>query len=133
VDGAGPTAFRIAEDRTCADVNDKALSLPESGEVRIAHPVHLGRSVAAWSEVFSDYEILQPFPQLGRPVHAFTEEEGAGNRIDRVNGVVVGVGKVLGLERQGWERGTPQDAGIQHCMTWYVAGIRFPSPVGRFR
>ncbi|WP_433465787.1 DUF4132 domain-containing protein [Spirillospora sp. CA-128828] len=121
-DGDGTTAFRIAEDRTFADVNDKALALPESGEVRIAHPVHLGDGVAAWSEVFADYEILQPFPQLGRPVHAFTDEESAGNRLDRVVDVVVGVGKALGLERHGWTRGTPEDAGVQHCLTRYVAG-----------
>ncbi|GAA2431708.1 hypothetical protein GCM10010191_51950 [Actinomadura vinacea] len=115
------TAFRVAEDRTFADVDDKAVPL-EAGEVQIAHPVHLGESVAAWSEVFADYEIVQPFPQLGRPVDAFTDEERAGARLDRVRDVVVGVGKVLGLERQGWERGAPQDAGIQHCLTWAVAG-----------
>ncbi|KAB2381924.1 DUF4132 domain-containing protein [Actinomadura montaniterrae] len=121
-DGAAPVAFRVAEDRTFAGVDDEALPLPESGEVRIAHPVHLGESVAAWSEVFADYEILQPFPQLGRPVRAFTAEEAAGDRLDRVAGTVVGVGKVLGLERRGWERGTPQDAGVQHCLTRGVAG-----------
>ncbi|TDD79776.1 DUF4132 domain-containing protein [Actinomadura darangshiensis] len=118
----GPTAFRVAEDRTFADVNDAALALPESGEVRIAHPVHLGASVPVWSEVFADYEILQPFAQLGRPVHAFTDREAAGDRLDRVTDAVVGVGKVLGLERHGWERGTPQDAGIQDCLTRHLAG-----------
>ncbi|GAA2260159.1 hypothetical protein GCM10010402_14600 [Actinomadura luteofluorescens] len=121
-DGDGTTAFRIAEDRTFADVNDEALTLPESGEVRIAHPVHLGVRVTAWSKVFADYEILQPFPQLGRPVHAFTDEERAGNRLDRVVDIEVGVGKVLGLERRGWTRGTPEDAGVQHCLVRPVAG-----------
>ncbi|MER6815374.1 DUF4132 domain-containing protein [Spirillospora sp. NPDC000708] len=121
-DGAGPVAFRIAEDRTFADADDEALVLPESGEVRIAHPLHLGESLPAWSGVFADYEILQPFPQLGRPVHAFTAEEAAGNRLDRVAGTVVGVGKVLGLERRGWERGAAQDSGVQHCLTRRTAG-----------
>ncbi|QKG22251.1 DUF4132 domain-containing protein [Actinomadura verrucosospora] len=121
-DGAAPVAFRIAEDRTFAGVDDEAWTLPESGEVRIAHPVHLGESVPAWSEVFADYEILQPFAQLGRQVHAFTPEEAAGNRLERVAGTVVGVGKVLGLERRGWARGVPQDGGVQHCMTRGIAG-----------
>ncbi|NDU73469.1 DUF4132 domain-containing protein [Actinomadura sp. DSM 109109] len=121
-DGDGTTAFRVAEDRTFADVDDRAVTLPGSGEVRIAHPVHLGESVTAWSEVFADYEILQPFPQLGRPVHAFTDEERAGGRLDRVAGTVVGVGKVLGLERHGWTRGTPQDAGVQHWLVRPGAG-----------
>ncbi|MWA04235.1 DUF4132 domain-containing protein [Actinomadura sp. LD22] len=121
-EGAAPVAFRIAEDRTFAGVDDEALLLPESGEVRIAHPLHLGEDVSAWSAVFADYEILQPFPQLGRAVHAFTAEEAAGNRLDRVAGTVVGVGKVLGLERRGWQRGTPEDAGVQHCLARGVAG-----------
>ncbi|XVQ11452.1 DUF4132 domain-containing protein [Spirillospora sp. CA-255316] len=115
-------AFRVAEDRSFADVADEAVTLPGSGEVRIAHPVHLGESVAAWAELFADYEIVQPFPQLGRPVDAFTEEERAGRTLTRVEDVVVGVGKVLGLERQGWERGAPQDAGVQHWLTWDVPG-----------
>ncbi|MBO2460018.1 DUF4132 domain-containing protein [Actinomadura violacea] len=121
-DGTDPVAFRIAEDRSFAGVDDEVWTLPESGEVRIAHPLHLGESVPAWSEVFADYEILQPFAQLGRPVHAFTPDEAAGDRLDRVAGTVVGVGKVLGLERRGWARGVPQDAGVQHWLTCVIAG-----------
>jgi hypothetical protein len=115
-------AFRVAEDRSFADAADEAVALPGAGEVRIAHPVHLGESLAAWAGVFADYEIVQPFPQLGRPVEAFTEEERAARALTRVEDVVVGTGKVLGLERQGWERGTPQDAGVQIWLTWDVPG-----------
>ncbi|MFD0851815.1 DUF4132 domain-containing protein, partial [Actinomadura adrarensis] len=69
----GETTFRVAEDLTFADVHDEPVTLPEGASIGIAHPVHLGaEATAAWSEVFADYEILQPFPQLGRPVHTLS-------------------------------------------------------------
>ncbi|MEU3978632.1 DUF4132 domain-containing protein [Streptomyces sp. NPDC026672] len=111
-DGA-VTAFRVAEDRTFADVHDDELELPEDTTVRLAHPLHLGDELASWSELFADYEILQPFPQLGRAVHAFTEEEAAGHRLTRFEGATVPVGRLLGLTKRGWERGEPQDAGVE--------------------
>ncbi|MFI0356300.1 DUF4132 domain-containing protein [Actinomadura sp. 9N407] len=107
-------AFRIAEDRTLADVEDAAFEPPEASTIGIAHPLHLGGEAKAWSEVFADYEITQPFAQLGRPVHALTEQEAAGDRLARFEGVTVPAGKVLGLTRHGWERGDPQDNGVAH-------------------
>ncbi|UXY18163.1 DUF4132 domain-containing protein [Streptomyces cynarae] len=113
-DGSGGTrAFRVAEDRTFADVHDDELPLPEEATVRVAHPLHLGDDLAAWSELFADYEILQPFPQLGRAVHTLTEQEAAGHRLTRFEGATVPVGKLLGLTKRGWERGEPQDAGVE--------------------
>ncbi|MFF3461440.1 DUF4132 domain-containing protein [Streptomyces sp. NPDC002619] len=107
------TAFRVAEDRTFADVQDDEFTLPAEASVRLAHPLHLGAELAAWSELFADYEILQPFPQLGRAVQAFTEEEATGHRLTRFEGATVPVGKLLGLTKRGWERGEPQDAGVE--------------------
>ncbi|GGU47939.1 hypothetical protein GCM10010211_10120 [Streptomyces albospinus] len=105
------TAFRVAEDRTFADVDDAEPALPQDAGVRLAHPLHLGEELDAWSQLFAGYEILQPFPQLGRPVHALTEQEAAGHRLTRFEGVTLPVGTVLGLTKRGWERGQPQDAG----------------------
>ncbi|MFJ4582469.1 DUF4132 domain-containing protein [Streptomyces echinatus] len=107
------TAFRVAEDRTFADVHDDELTLPGEATVRVAHPLHLAGDLEAWSELFADHEILQPFPQLGRTVHALTEEEAAGHRLTRFEGAKVPVGKLLGLTKRGWERGEPQDAGVE--------------------
>jgi predicted DNA-binding WGR domain protein len=107
------TAFRVAEDRTLADVEDDTLTLPDTARITIAHPLDLAGTLDAWAEVFADYEILQPFPQLGRPVYALTGEERAASRLTRFEGVTVSTGKVLGLERHGWAREEPQDAGIQ--------------------
>ncbi|MCW2943392.1 MAG: pSRTUE45c [Actinoallomurus sp.] len=120
------TAFRVAEDRTLADVEDRALTLSDTARITIAHPLELAGALAAWAEVFADYEILQPFPQLGRPVYALTEEERAASQLTRFEGVTVPTGKVLGLERHGWVREYPQDAGIQGLISrpagegWFI-------------
>lgn len=106
-------ALRVAEDRTFADVNDDPVSLPDDAVVGVVHPVHLADSVAAWSEVFADYEILQPFPQLGRDVHTLTGTELTAHRLTRFEGITVHVGKLLGLERRGWYRTSPEDGGVQ--------------------
>ncbi|GAA2070655.1 DUF4132 domain-containing protein [Actinomadura alba] len=112
-DGGKVTAFRVAEDRTFADAGDVVLTLPESASIGIAHPLDLGEELAAWVEVFADYEILQPFPQLGRPVDTLTDEEARGGRLHRFEGLTVPFGKVLGLERRGWRRGEPLDGGVE--------------------
>ncbi|MEU2246519.1 DUF4132 domain-containing protein [Streptomyces sp. NPDC019224] len=111
------TAFRVAEDRTFADVEGDAFGLPGEATVRLAHPLRLGEAVTAWSEVFADYEILQPFPQLGRAVFTLTEEEAAGHRLRRFEGIKVPTGRVLGLERYGWQRGNPEDNGVERWIS----------------
>ncbi|WP_395106762.1 DUF4132 domain-containing protein [Actinomadura sp. SCN-SB] len=122
-DGGGAArAFRLAEDRTLADVDDDAFTLPDKASIGIAHPLDLGRDVAAWSEVFADYEIVQPFPQLGRETHVLTEEERASGRLARFEGIKVPVHTVLGLVRRGWERGMPLDAGVERWISKPVPG-----------
>ncbi|TDD94784.1 DUF4132 domain-containing protein [Actinomadura rubrisoli] len=124
-DGDTTSLFRIAEDRTLADADDDAFTLPGSARVGIAHPVTMGEAVETWSEVFADYEILQPFPQLGRAVHTLTDEERASGRLERFEKLNVPFGKVLGLVRLGWERGVPQGGGNEMWISRRVAGDRY--------
>ena len=112
-DGGVESTFRVAEDLTFADVSDDEYTLADDAMIGIVHPLHLGGGVKAWSDVFADYEILQPFEQLGRTVYALTDAEKASGTLSRFAGMATPVGKVLGLERRGWRRGAPQDAGIQ--------------------
>ncbi|MFJ5880341.1 DUF4132 domain-containing protein [Kitasatospora cineracea] len=119
---ADGTAFRVAEDRTFADAADEPFALPADAAVRLAHPLLLGEErVAVWSELFADYEVLQPFAQLGRPVRRFTPEEAAANRLHRFEGRTVPVGRLLGLTKRGWERGAPQDAGVERWFSKRLA------------
>jgi predicted DNA-binding WGR domain protein len=115
-------SFRVAEDRTLADADDATYTPPEGATVGVAHPLHLGDALAAWAEVFADYEILQPFPQLGRPVLALTDEERAALTLTRFDKVTVSVGRVLGLTKRGWERTTPQDGGVEAGVVKPLAG-----------
>ncbi|WP_395109469.1 DUF4132 domain-containing protein [Actinomadura sp. SCN-SB] len=121
---ADDRSFRIAEDRTLADSADTQFTLPASARIGIAHPLHLGEDAAAWSELFADYEITQPFPQLGRPVHALTGDERAASRLAAFAGARVPTGMVLGLIRYGWERGIPQDGGVEHDISLQVTPDR---------
>ncbi|MFF6983511.1 WGR and DUF4132 domain-containing protein [Streptomyces sp. NPDC008343] len=109
---SGDRTFRVAEDGTFADQDDEAFDLPEDATVRIPHPLHLGDAVGVWQEVFTDYEILQPFRQLARPVLALTAEEAKGWVISRFEGRTVSVGRLLGLTKRGWQRMDVHDAGI---------------------
>ncbi|BAJ25978.1 MULTISPECIES: DUF4132 domain-containing protein [Kitasatospora] len=117
--GGAVTAFRVAEDATFADVADRAYALPADAVVRVAHPVLLGAAeLAAWAELFADYEVLQPFRQLGRPVHALTDQERAGHRLARFEGgPAVPTGRFRALARRGWEIGDPGDNGVSRWVS----------------
>lgn len=105
--------FRVAEDRTLADAGDAAFELAAGAKVGIPHPLELDAAVTGkWSQVFADYELVQPFAQLGRPTFAPAEEEKRSKSLDRVKGLKLPTGKVLGLEARRWRRGAPQDAGV---------------------
>jgi hypothetical protein len=87
--GSGVTVFRVAEDRTLADLDDKEWVLPEDVTVGVAHPWHFADERAAWASLFADYAIIQPFPQVGREltgrsevdVAAFTGQAVEGRRL----------------------------------------------------
>ncbi len=117
-------SFRVAEDRTLADSTDDELTVAGDTVVGIAHPLHLGETRGAWSDVFADYEILQPFAQLGREVLALTAEERAARLLHRFAGATVYTGKILGLSHRGWQRGSPQDAGVSNVTYKLVPGGR---------
>ncbi|SNY54520.1 DUF4132 domain-containing protein [Paractinoplanes atraurantiacus] len=114
-------AIRVAEDRTFSTVDDDETTLPDDATVGVAHPLHLGGDLAAWSELFADYEILQPFPQLSRQTFALSAEEAASSRLTRFESVTVPTTKLLGLERRGWRREAPQDGGMQSRIELAVA------------
>ncbi|MBC7978130.1 MAG: DUF4132 domain-containing protein, partial [Myxococcales bacterium] len=104
--------FRVAEDGTFADRDDGPFTLAADATIGVVHRLELADDqAAAWGQVFGDYEILQPFDQLGRAVYRITEREQAANELLRVDDLMVKTGKILGLESRGWRKGDPQDAG----------------------
>ncbi|SDK81161.1 WGR domain-containing protein, predicted DNA-binding domain in MolR [Nonomuraea maritima] len=111
--------LRVAEDRSFADVEDDTLMLPDDALVGVVHPLELGEELAAWSEVFADYEILQPFPQLGRETYELDPA-----LVAEIEAAKIPTRAVIGLERRGWRRGAPQDAGWQCWIERDVPGGR---------
>ncbi|NKE60157.1 DUF4132 domain-containing protein, partial [Lentzea sp. PSKA42] len=110
-------SFRLAEDRTLADSGDDEFTLPADATVRVAHPADLQETAEAWGEVFADYEILQPFPQLGRPLHRLASGEDLLPHLKKYCDTPYPIGKILGLTKKGWVRGEPQDAGVECWIT----------------
>jgi hypothetical protein len=98
----GGRSFRVAEDHTYADVNDDPYTPAPDARIGIAHPILLD-DLDAWAELLADYEILQPFEQLGRPVHRLTDDERAAHRLARVEGLVLSYGKAKGHSQGRWE------------------------------
>lgn len=98
----GAVAFRVAEDRTFATVDDEAY-VP-AGNVGIAHRLWL-EDAAAWQGVFADYELLSPFPQLDRETFMPTEEERDARISTRFVGTSIHPRSLFSLEHRGWRRG----------------------------
>ncbi|MUN40578.1 DUF4132 domain-containing protein [Actinomadura litoris] len=115
---SGEVEFRVAEDRSLADVRDDAVEI--SAPVELPHPLRL-TAPDAWAEVFADYEILQPFPQLGRPVHALTAKERDAARLERFEGASVHFGAILGLVDRGWKLGPKETGGFHRHVSRELA------------
>ncbi|OLT25150.1 hypothetical protein BJF79_44490 [Actinomadura sp. CNU-125] len=110
-DGAAVRSFRVAEDGTLADAADEPFAPALTARIGVAHPVHLGADVEAWSEVFADYEILQPFPQLGHPAYPLTAAERAGHVLDRFTGRTTTDPQAQTLAQRGWTWNREQASG----------------------
>ena len=98
--------FRVAEDGTYADAAEHVLPVPPEAQVVIAHPVMMDEPTRArWREIFLDYKILQPFPQVEREILELAPDELHGTRTLRFSGVKTRSRRFWGLKHRGWELG----------------------------
>ncbi len=106
--------FRVTEEREYVNAEDKPFSLKDVATVGIVHPLHLtAEQRAKWGEVFGDYEIITPFPQLSRPVLVPEPNEAKGKALTRWAKVKLLPIVVRGtLEKLGWTRGSVTDHGM---------------------
>ncbi len=111
--------FRVSEDGGYTSAHDDAFDLPDGEQYKIGLPHALelpADQAAAFSQLLADYELLQPFAQLGRDTYTLSDEERATNKLLRWKGVKVATGKILGLSNNGWRRGAAEDGG---CIMTY--------------
>ncbi|CAM2880890.1 DUF4132 domain-containing protein [Prescottella defluvii] len=94
--------FRVTEDNTLADIDGDTVPLPDA-PIGLVHPAHIPDTVGAWSDVFAGHQILQPFPQLGRPVHHPQPGDRDGSGLARFTGVTATPSQALRLTYRGWE------------------------------
>jgi len=119
-------AFRVAEDGTLASERDEKITLEDDAVIAIAHPIDLGKdAVGAWSKIFADYEILQPFAQLAREIFTLTPEEDATREMKRFENVEVRANALVGLLTHGWSRGEVGDHGVYVEIEHPLATLRF--------
>ncbi len=125
----------MTEDTTLASEDDRTVELAVDARVAIVHPLDVSaETLKTWADRFGDYEILQPFPQLGRE---HTNVVATGGRIPSLEGVSLSSGRLLGLERRGWERGHIDHGPTLESMrralpglfaeVWFQPGIRLDS------
>ncbi len=103
-DGAIQQTFRVAEDRSYADVDDRPLTLAPDARVVIVHPVKLDDATRMrWRQTFADYHTMQPFLQLERETITLTPEDLKGTTTNRFAGKRAHGGTFFGLRGRGWE------------------------------
>jgi hypothetical protein len=121
------TTFRVTEDQNYADVKDSECKLNGIEAVGIVHPLHLtAEQQSAWGEVFSDYEIVPPFRQLGRRIVRPEKDELNADSLTRFKGIAVPAPiMIYGLEKLGWIRGAGMDGGCfdEHSKPFPAANV----------
>ena len=124
--GGAAMYFRVSEEREIVGVEDDALDLDKFAEVGLVHPLRMTDvQRSAWGQVMSDYGIVPPFPQLGRPVHHGTPAELSAGSLTRFTGMRFPAPTlVFGLEKMGWHRGMAMDGGgfYEHQKSFAAAG-----------
>lgn len=93
-------ALRVAEDGSFADIDDATATT--DGMLGIVHPADLGGDLKRWARVVADYELLPPFPQLGRPVVVLTGAQRAATSMTGLRPVPTERIVAL-LDRGGWQ------------------------------
>jgi hypothetical protein len=102
-DGRLVQAFRPAEDRSLADINDKTVTIDDDAIVGLPHPWHLGDTRTEWSALFADYEIIQPFPQLSRELQGLPEGTADAPELTSYANTKVLDGRTYALVHKGWD------------------------------
>jgi Domain of unknown function (DUF4132) len=133
-DGKLINTFRVTEDRSYANSHDDIYQLGNVSNIGIVHPLSIpAPDKNAWGEIFSDYNIIQPFPQLGRPVYTLDTNEMAGAEITRFKNIKIPIiSLVRTLESLGWERSGLHDHGNYSTHCKYFPSAQVTAVIGEY-
>jgi hypothetical protein len=117
-------AFRVSSERDYADIGDSVITLDQPSNIGLVHPIDMtAEDVETWKQIFNEYEIISPFPQLVRPVYTLLPHEvdaveiTRGARIEIETLVLAGV-----FSRLHWNADNPISHG--YTVTFFK---RFPA------
>lgn len=112
-----PAPLRFDEVGGWADVEDLPVTLEPGAQIQPIHPADMPRDDRlAWMNVFGDYEILQPFNQLDRPVFRPRSDELSMTTFLRFGGRQIDAGRIRWLVygAMGWRLSTSPSTWHRH-------------------
>jgi HAMP domain-containing protein len=115
-------SFRYMNDGSFTTVDEEEFLIPEGAKIGLVHPLDLDAGLLSqWKQQLEDYEIDQPFDQIGRKVFTLGDGEEKAHGIDRFGGrKMLGITLAGRLQKSGWYKGSVQDAG---CFYTYYREI----------
>ena len=116
-DGKLLESFRYMEDGSFNTADEEEYTLPEKAQITLVHPVELTEEeLKQWKEQLDDYEITQPFDQLGSEPLTLKAEDMNGKAVVRYEGKETTAGKLTGaIKKYDFVRGPIWDAGGFSC------------------
>ncbi|MCG7497481.1 DUF4132 domain-containing protein [Vibrio sp. Of7-15] len=114
---------RLDESNQFVDINDDEVVWPEGATLTVMHPLNSTSEICQqWQEIFDDYEIEPPFPQLARLVFTVPDDEKSLRSVKRYKKTTFSTSRLrTKMERRGWANGEPQDAGNVNWLYKYFA------------
>lgn len=108
-------AFCLSDDYSLSDRHDQPLQFGTDAQVGVLHPLDADAALLAdFAQRFTDYEVLQPFMQLGREVFRLEPGLATAHTLPQWHGRQLGGGSVLGLEQRGWNRRVGDGGYVNH-------------------
>ena len=111
--GSLKDTFRYMDDGSFTTADGDEFTLPNDAQIGLVHPLELTEEqIAVWKEQLSDYELTQPFDQLGRMVFRPEDKELSCNSLTRFEDTTVNsVAMINKMTKNGWYKGDAEDAG----------------------
>lgn len=109
---------RVTDDREYVTVDEDPVEPGAGATIALAHPLTIDEADKdAWRAHLLDYELTSPVEQLDRAVFGLPEGQSGPSLAGLPTGRIGPGALSTTLERAGWRRGEPQDAGVIHAFS----------------